>query len=639
MSGMLRGFLALLLFLGAAPLSSPAVAAPEHILEFTSLLQINADASLTVTETIRVQAAGREIKRGLVRDFPTTYRDHLGNRVQVGFEILEVLRDGRPEPYHTQAAANGVQLFIGKKDVFLPPGQYTYTIRYQTHRQLGFFKDYDELYWNVTGHGWTFPILRAEAVVELPPGAKLLQYAAYTGSYGSREQAVRVRYDAAGRPVFTTTRPLGVKEGLTIAVAWPKGLVHEPSSTEQARWFLRDNLGAVLGLIWLLIVLGYYLAVWHRVGRDPEAGPIVPLFAPPQGFSPPATRMLMKMGFDDKAFAAALVDLAVQGHLLIQEGEDGDYALRRRPGTAPLPPAEQRLLGRLFSGTELLRLQNTNHLIIKGAKDALKSTLDRELTRIYFNTNYSYLIPGIILSLLALGTMVLAAPRQGEALFSSLWLTGWSVGVYFLGFQAVQAWRRLRGGFRFGRLFGALGATLFFLPFLIFLFFGLFYFATSLSYLAAALFAGLGLTNALFVHLLKAPTLRGRQVMDQVEGFKLYLSVAEQERLNILHPPGKTPELFEKYLPYALALDVENEWSQQFADVLAKAQVDGQPYQPVWYHGSGWYPGRVGSFTDRLGSSFAAAIASSASPPGSSSGSGGGGFSGGGGGGGGGSGW
>jgi uncharacterized membrane protein YgcG len=615
------------------------MAASERILEFTSLLHINADASLTVTETIRVQAAGREIKRGLVRDFPTSYRDHLGNRVQVGFNVLEVLRDGRPEPYHTKAAVNGVQLFIGKKDVFLTPGQYTYTIRYQTDGQLGFFKDYDELYWNVTGHGWTFPILRAEAVVELPPGAKLLQYAAYTGGYGSREQAFRLSYDAARRPVFTTTRPLGVKEGLTIAVAWPKGLVHEPSPSEQARWFLRNNLGAVLGLIWLLIVLVYYLAVWHRVGRDPEAGTIVPLFAPPQGFSPPATRMLMRMGFDDKAFAAAVVDLAVQGRLLIEEGEDGDYALRRRPGTAPLPPAEQRLLQKLFSGTELLRLQNTNHAAIRAARDALKSALETELTRIYFNANYSYLIPGVVLSLLALGTMVLAAPHQVEALFSSLWLTGWSIGVYLLGVQALQAWRRLRAGFRFGRLFGALGATLFVIPFLLFLFFGLFSFATSLSYLAASLFAGLGLTNALFVHLLKAPTLRGRQVMDQVEGFKLYLSVAEQERLNILHPPEKTPQLFEQYLPYALALDVENQWSQQFADVLAKAQVDGQPYHPGWYHGSGWHPGRVGSFTDRLGSSFASAIASSASPPGSSSGSGGGGFSGGGGGGGGGSGW
>lgn len=640
MAAFSRGLLCLAaIFLALAGSSaSPALAASESILEFRSHILVNPDASLTVTETIRVQAARQEIKRGIVRDFPTTYKDRLGNRVRVDLEVLEVLKDGRPEPHRTEAAANGVRVFIGQKDVFLSPGPYTYTIRYRTNRQLGFFPDFDELYWNATGHGWTFPILRAEAVVDLPPGAKVVQYSAYTGSYGSKEQTYRLSYDFAGRPVFTTTRPLGPKEGFTIAVAWPKGFVQEPSASERAGFFLRDNLGALLGLVWLLLILGYYLAAWQRVGRDPEAGTVIPLFEPPKGFSPPATRALMNMGFDDKAFAAAVVDLAVQGHLFIEE-DDGDYTLSRRPGTAPLPPGEQRLLNRLFAGGNAVRMQNTNHLVIKGARDALKSALDAELNRIYFNANYSYLVPGVLLSLVALGTMVLAAPNRPDALFSSLWLTGWSLGVYFLGYQALQAWRRLRGGFRLGRFFVALGATLFFLPFFSFLFFGLYLFASSLSYLAASLFVAIALANALFVHLLKAPTLRGRQVMDQIEGFKLYLSVAEKDRLEVLHPPEKTPELFEKYLPYALALDVENDWSQQFAEVLAAAQVDGRPYHPGWYHGRGWYPGSVGSFADNLGSSFASAIASSSSPPGSSSGSGGGGFSGGGGGGGGGSGW
>jgi uncharacterized membrane protein len=143
----------------------------------------------------------------------------------------------------------------------------------------------------------------------------------------------------------------------------------------------------------------------------------------------------------------------------------------------------------------------------------------------------------------------------------------------------------------------------------------------------------------LFYHLLKAPTLRGRKVMDQIEGFKMYLSVAEKDRLNLLNPPEKTPELYERYLPYALALDVENEWGEQFAEVLARAQVDGQPYSPSWYSGRSWDVSRTSGFSDSLGSDFAGAISSSSTAPGSSSGSGGGGSSGGGGGGGGGSGW
>jgi uncharacterized membrane protein len=165
-------------------------------------------------------------------------------------------------------------------------------------------------------------------------------------------------------------------------------------------------------------------------------------------------------------------------------------------------------------------------------------------------------------------------------------------------------------------------------------------FFNSSFFLAAAMVVPvLVILNILFYRLLKAPTLTGRKVLDQIEGFKLYLSVAEKERLNLLNPPEKTPELFEKYLPYALALDVENEWSEQFAEVLARAGEDGRGYAPVWYSGGSYHDVGSTRFVSNLGGAFAGVIASSASPPGSAAGSGGGGFSGGGGGGGGGSGW
>jgi hypothetical protein len=130
----------------------PAPAQSERILNFKSFIQVHSDASMTVTEEITVRADRQEIKRGIVRDFPTTYRDRLGNTVTVGFQVEEVLRDGRSEPYRIESAANGVKIRIGQKDVFLRPGDYTYTIRYRVDRELGFFKDFDELYWNVTGN-------------------------------------------------------------------------------------------------------------------------------------------------------------------------------------------------------------------------------------------------------------------------------------------------------------------------------------------------------------------------------------------------------------------------------------------------------------------------------------------------------
>ncbi len=615
----------------------PASAQSERILNFKSLIKVHPDASMTVTEDIRVQATGQEIKRGIIRDFPTTYRDRMGNTVTVGFKVEEVLRDGRPEPYHTQSVSNGVKIYLGQKDVFLRSGVYTYTIRYRVDRELGFFKDFDELYWNVTGNGWTFAIDRAEAYIELPAGAKILKSAAYTGYQGDRGHDFTVR-SGDNLIVFKTTRGLASREGLTVAVSWPKGVVHEPSSQERVGFLLRDNVALAVGLIWLAVLLGFYLWVWYRVGRDPATGTIIPLYAPPSGFSPAGVRFLSRMGYDDKAFAAAVVDMAVKGGVLIQE-DGGDYTLVRRDATkGALSRDEQLVITQLFPRAGSIKLANENHTVIKGAIDALKKNLKTEFEKIYFVTNSGYLTPGIVITLVGIALVVLTARDKMAAGFGSLWLTIWTVVCYFLAVGVYKKWQAARGG-GLMKWLGALGTTLFALPFFVGEIAGAFLLTTAVSIPAAATLAAMAFLNALFYHLLKAPTLSGRKIMDQIEGFKLYLSVAEKDRLNLLNPPEKTPELFERYLPYALALDVENAWSEQFAEVLAKAGTETQPYSPVWYSGSSWDTFHTSRFTDSLGSSFAGAISSSSTAPGSSSGSGGGGFSGGGGGGGGGSGW
>ena len=167
---------------------------------------------------------------------------------------------------------------------------------------------------------------------------------------------------------------------------------------------------------------------------------------------------------------------------------------------------------------------------------------------------------------------------------------------------------------------------------------GLVFFAVATSPSAAALLLLIVGVNIFFFQVLRAPTLKGRRLMDRVEGFRAFLEATGQDRMDRLNPPEKTPALFERLLPYALALEVENRWCEQFTDVLARSSAGGE-YRPVWYSG-----GRTGSFSpglmaSSLGASLASAVSSSSSPPGSSSGSGGGGSSGGGGGGGGGGGW
>jgi uncharacterized membrane protein YgcG len=144
---------------------------------------------------------------------------------------------------------------------------------------------------------------------------------------------------------------------------------------------------------------------------------------------------------------------------------------------------------------------------------------------------------------------------------------------------------------------------------------------------------------AVFAWLLRAPTPKGRLLLDNLAGFKQYLEVAEKDDLDLRHPPQLTPQLFERYLPFAIALGVEQPWAERFSAVFASLDAQqGQVYQPAWYRGH-FSTHDLAGFSGNLGKGFTAAIASAATPPGSSSGSGGGGFSGGGGGGGGGGGW
>ena len=164
------------------------------------------------------------------------------------------------------------------------------------------------------------------------------------------------------------------------------------------------------------------------------------------------------------------------------------------------------------------------------------------------------------------------------------------------------------------------------------------YLTTPLGWITAALaFAGIVL-NGLFGVWLKAPTPKGRQALDHIKGFKMYMEVAEGEELKRVTapPPPLTPQLYESYLPAALALDVEQKWAERFASVL---DIQAPDYQPAWYTGPGFNARNLGAFSSGLSSSLNSAISSASTAPGSKSGSGGGGSSGGGGGGGGGGGW
>src|SRR5262249_12890803 len=165
-------------------------------------------------------------------------------------------RDGSPESWSTEGMDNGVRVRIGSADRTLNFGPHEYVIKYRTTRQIGFFPDYDELYWNATGNGWTFPIDQAEARITLPANVPFKQSALYTGPQGARGKDATIVEQQPGRIVFRTTRALPPRNGLSVAAAWEKGIVAPPTSAQQAGYWLADNLALVIAGVGLALILG-----------------------------------------------------------------------------------------------------------------------------------------------------------------------------------------------------------------------------------------------------------------------------------------------------------------------------------------------------------------------------------------------
>lgn len=622
--GFCHSLFALLLFIFF--LSPFSWAQTERIVDFSATISINQDASLLVTEIITVWATGDQIKRGIVREFPTDYVDASGKRVRVDFSIVEILRDGQPEPYRTESMSNGVAIYMGDKDVFLSPGKYAYSITYRTTQQLGFFSDYDELYWNVNGNGWRLPIDKVSCAVLLPNQATALNVVAYEGPMGSTDK----RNFPGGSSIveLESSRPYAPLEGLTIAVSWPKGFVTEPSQTQRILHSYGMDIMLAAGLA---LVFFYYLFAWFRVGRDPAKGVVVPLYNPPQGFSPAMVRMLSIMRFDNIAFTAGIINMAVQGALRIEEARFQKSISLQDTAPSTLSAGEKAIWQILSKVESPIALKQANHNIWELAKNSMKYKLDTELRGAYFKTNAGWMAPALGISLLSILGAAWFAPSFMIIIGLCAWIIGWTFAGYVLLRHIFYTWQQPGCLNKIKAAFFSLTMIIPFLIGEIVAFYALYFEASPLS---AFLIFSLALLHVAFSHLLKAPTLIGRRAMDEIEGFRMYLGATEKDRLNFLHPPDETPQLFEKLLPYAIALGVENKWGSRFASALEQAG-----YEPTWYSGSNFHSTHPGSFAGALSSSMAGSIASASTAPGSSSGSGGGGSSGGGGGGGGGGGW
>jgi len=620
----------------------------ERIVDFQSRIVVAEDGPLTVTETITVDATGDQIKHGIYRDFPTRYRGPWFTDVVVPFEVASVHRNGDSEQFHTSEGERSLRVYMGDEAAMLSPGRHTYTLVYRTARQLGFFDDHDELYWNVTGNGWVFPIDHVSATVVLPAAIPRQQVTleGYTGPEGSTDRNLRAELDSGtGELHFATTVALAPHEGLTIVASFPKGFIQPPSAATRRAELMRSNPVLVTGAIGLLAVVLYYLLAWLVVGRDPAQGTIIPLFEPPLGLDPPGLRFVAGMGYDERCLTAALVSLAVKGWVRIEE-EDGEFSLiALKDRHTALGPAERRVNTALLS-TGHFELKQKHHSALRAAIRALREALRREYDGTMFRANRRWVIPGLVLSALAILVAGFSGSlgRSLQFGFMLVWLTGWTFACFHLGTNVWRGWRAVvrPGASAMSRIGSGIIATLataIAIPFFFAEAFALGMLVHASSVWMAPVLVCLVGVNFLFYYLLKQPTLAGRKVMDQIEGFRMYLGTAEGAEL-AQAAPAKTPQLYERLLPFAIALGVENQWAEQFAAVLSDAVQDGNSgAQPTWYRGNAFSGIGTMGFASALNASLASSIASSSSAPGSRSGSSGGGSSGGGGGGGGGGGW
>jgi uncharacterized membrane protein YeaQ/YmgE (transglycosylase-associated protein family) len=640
-----------LLALAAAPAAAiDDPGGPERILDFDARIAVETDGSAEVVETITVVARGDQIRRGIFRDIVVAVDSDFG-RSTASLDVEGVTRDGEDEPYAVEREGDTRRIRIGSGDVFLDEGVHVYEIRYRFSDAVDFLPDYDELYWNVTGPNWAFPIERVQAEVRLPPGATVLQSRAYSGSFGAASEAASTTRPSPGTIVFETTAPLAAYEGLTIGVGFPKGFVREPTAAEK---FLAQAWPAFVAGGGLFVVLAYFLWAWLRVGVDPPAGPIIPVYAP--NLPPAAMRFLEKRRADGTGLAAALLDLAVKGHLTIAEGEDGTLALTRKTDGPRMEAStsEAAVLAALFpTGSGTVQLGRTSEdKRLASTEAAMGKFLNRKLLGENIRSNLGWYAVGAVLTVLSWVAVVVVSPASEELIGGAVAGIITTVIGALLGPKLLQQWREVRDG-QWLSLFPAMIASLFLVPIAAGFLVSLVALIGAVGLAAAVLLIATVVVNVVFFRLLPAPTAVGRAALDEIEGTRLYLSVAEADRLKFHNPPDRTLAHFEAMLPYAVALDLATPWTERFKDLLAASAataaaagaVGGGGWHPGWYSG-----GRGGGLPSDFGSSFgsrirtssqagARAIAAAAARASGRSGSSGGGFSGGGRGGGGGGGW
>ncbi len=416
----------------------------EEILAYDVAIEVQPGGAMVVTERIRVRSLGQQIRRGIYRDFPTSFPRVSGlGRIEAPFDVESVRRDGSPEPYALEAIGGelgrgGVRVRIGNANVLIGSGEHTYEIVYRTDRWLRYGDTEDQLYWNVTGNGWAFPIRSASADIRVAEASTAPRLESWTGPEGSTGNAATALWDADTRSArFQTDQALAPGHGLTVRATWPAGTLTPPSDAQREEWFAMDWGGYVEAGYLVLLVIAVYLLMWRRVGIDPLASPTTLHTEPPEGYSPAALSYIAERGYDQTQLASSLVSIALKGGLTIDQ-TDGVWTLRHT-GSKPsdLSPEEGVLYRSLLGSRREIELKQSNHSTLRSAIGAFRRSLSRRLEREYFVNNRRWFAAGLAVSLVGFALLAWRW-RFGinpAALFLGFWLSMWTVGVATLAYR------------------------------------------------------------------------------------------------------------------------------------------------------------------------------------------------------------
>jgi len=562
-------FLALL---SVFSMTSAAQSRQWHISDFKDTIAIDRDGNALVSERITLVFVGEW--HGIRRSIPVEYPGPNGTNYALFLTVRGVTDDeGRKLKYETSKSGAYREL-----NIYLPGAIDTtkvVNIDYSVRNAVRFFDSYDEFYWNVTGNDWQVPIEHASAFVTLPENAAGgLRAQAFTGAYGSTGHEATSEVKGAD-VIFETTSALPMRGGLTIDIYVPQGVLAQPSSLTKIAWFVGSNPVVFLPFV----TLGIMFVLWHTVGKDPDPGvSVAPMYEPPKGMTPAEAGALLGDSVHPKDITSTIVDLAVRGYIKMEEKVDTFLVFHHKDYLFHLlKPREQ--WGNDLAPHERVMLEN---IFAGGNLTPLSSLKNRFYTA----------IPVVREDIMS------ALKKKGIYALDPDSASGYSIAAavaiaVLIGSVQVLGWLNLFNSVPLAILCIAISAIIWFL----------------------------------FARQMTAKTLTGARTQIAVLGFQEFMNRVDADRVKMM-----TPDTFEKFLPYAMALGVEHHWAQAFAGIVKDP--------PSWYVSPAGYAG----FNPIFFSSSMHSMASDmhqvfvSSPRGSSSGSGfssgggsgGGGFSGGG---------